>query len=177
MSAEDFGSMPPGHGNEPTTPAAGPAWETNAHYPPPGQEQGYAQQPPPGYPPPGYVPPQGYAPPPGYAAPMSAGLSDNAAGALAYVTIIPAIIFLVMAPYNQKPFVKFHAIQELGLSVVMICLHLFLVVPVLGVLVYFVGWVCLLVGWVLCIVKASQGSAFKLPLIGDFAAQQSGYRI
>jgi len=31
--------------------------------------------------------------------------------------------------------------------------------------------------WVMCIIKASQGSAFKLPFIGDFAAQQAGYRI
>ena len=44
------------------------------------------------------------------------GLSDNAASALAYVTFIPAIIFLVLAPYNQKPVIKFHAIQELGLT-------------------------------------------------------------
>jgi len=35
----------------------------------------------------------------------------------------------------------------------------------------------LLIAWVLCIIKASQGNAFKLPLIGNFAAEQSGYRI
>jgi hypothetical protein len=28
------------------------------------------------------------------------GLADNVAGMLAYVTIIPAIIFLVLEPYN-----------------------------------------------------------------------------
>jgi len=37
------------------------------------------------------------------------GLTDNNAAGLAYVTIIPAIIFLVVAPYNQKPFIRFHA--------------------------------------------------------------------
>lgn len=183
MSEQDFGSIPPGPANPTASPGSEPAWE--AVPPPPidpapGYASGYAQQPPPAS---GYVPPapgyQQYAPPPGgYAAPPgAAGLSDNAAGALAYVTIIPAIVFLLLAPYNQKPFVRFHAIQELGLFVIAVCLHLVLVVPILGFLVYIVGWVCLLVVWVICIVKASQGGAFKLPLIGDFAAQQSGYKI
>jgi uncharacterized membrane protein len=31
--------------------------------------------------------------------------------------------------------------------------------------------------WVICIIKASQGSAFKIPFLGNFAAEQSGYRI
>lgn len=39
------------------------------------------------------------------------GLTDNVAGMLAYVTIIPAIIFLIMEPYNRSRFVRFHAFQ------------------------------------------------------------------
>ena len=38
------------------------------------------------------------------------------------------------------------------------------------------GFLALLVCWVICIVKASQGSVFKLPLISEFAAKQSGYQ-
>ena len=54
------------------------------------------------------VPPQPPAPSqPG----AQSGLSDNAAGALAYVTIIPAIIFLVMEPYNKNRFIRFHSWQ------------------------------------------------------------------
>ena len=41
-----------------------------------------------------------YTPVPPQAA--QTGLSDNTAGALAYITIIPAIIFLVMEPYNKN---------------------------------------------------------------------------
>jgi uncharacterized membrane protein len=126
-----------------------------------------------------YTPPNGYAqtpPPPAPAATASGeGLSDNAAGALAYVTIIPAIIFLVMAPYNTKPFVKFHAFQCLGLAVVGFCLGFVNIIPILGQIVFLIGMLALLVMWILCIVKASQGGAFKLPVIGNFAAQQSGY--
>ena len=38
------------------------------------------------------------------------GLSDNAASGLAYLTIIPAIIFLVVAPYNQNSTIRFHSL-------------------------------------------------------------------
>src|SRR5438067_13478603 len=65
------------------------------------------------------------APAPAQADAPSSGLADNLAGALAYITIIPAIIFLVAAPYNQNKFVKFHALQSLGLH--------------LGVFVLYVG--------------------------------------
>jgi uncharacterized membrane protein len=125
-----------------------------------------------------YPPPNGYAqaPPVGAAPAAGEGLSDTAAGALAYVTIIPAIIFLVMAPYNTKPFVKFHAFQCLGLAVVWFCLGIIGVIPILGWAVLALGSLALLVCWILCIVKASQGGALKLPVISDFASKQSGYR-
>jgi len=170
MSVEDFTTPPSGHeSNE--QPAAEPAWGApQPNYtqagppPPPPPPADYAQT---AYPPP---------PPPGYV-PANAGLSDTAASALAYVTFIPAIIFLVVAPYNQKPVIKFHAIQELGLTIVGMILRIFWVVPFFGWVVGGICEVALLVVWILCIVKASQGGAFKLPVIGDFAAQQSGYRI
>lgn len=119
---------------------------------------------------------QGYVDP--YAQQQAgSGLSDNAAGALAYVTIIPAIIFLVMAPYNQKPFVKFHAFQCLGLAALGFCLGVIGIIPFLGWLIFIFGMLTMLVLWVICVIKASQGGAFKLPVIGNFAAQQSGYQI
>jgi uncharacterized membrane protein len=117
-------------------------------------------------------------PPPNYqaAAAPAEGLSDTAAGALAYVTIIPAIIFLVMAPYNTKPFVRFHCFQCIGLAICWFCLSILFVVPILGWIVGGLGFLLLLVCWIMSIVKASQGSAFKLPIISEFAAKQSGYQ-
>ena len=123
----------------------------------------------------------------GSTATSSEGLSDNAAGAIAYITIIPAIIFLVMAPYNTKPFVKFHAWQNLGLAVGTVCLYIamailgfVLVLIHLGFLafaLYGLLWLAIVVVWILSIVKASQGSVFKLPVISGFASKQSGYGI
>lgn len=145
---------------------------------------GYAN-PGPGYttPDPNYPPPAGtYIPSGQYPAPgtspmaANAGLSDTAAGAIAYITIIPAILFLVLAPYNQKPFVKFHAFQCLGLALVWICLSVIGIIPILGWIVLLLGSLALLAVWVMSIVKASQGSALQLPILSKFAAEQSGYR-
>src|SRR5579862_7849497 len=45
------------------------------------------------------------------------GMADNVAGMLAYFTIIPAIIFLVLEPYNKSRFVRFHAWQCLFFAI------------------------------------------------------------
>jgi uncharacterized membrane protein len=139
-------------------PTAGTGWQQAAP-PPPGSapNYGYAQQAPP-------------------AAEQAGGLSDTAAGALAYVTIIPAIIFLVVAPYNTKPFVRFHAFQSIGLGIMWFCLGIIMIVPILGWIVGGLGMIAVLICWILSIVKASQGSYFKLPVISEFAAKQSGYQ-
>jgi uncharacterized membrane protein len=132
--------------------------------------------------------PAAAVPPPTYAVqPVSAagsGLSDTAAAALAYVTIIPAIIFLVIEPYNKKPFVKFHCFQSIGLCVawfaiwiVITVLHIALhFIPLIGILFFFVDLVVglgIFVLWLIAIVKASKGEWYKLPVIGDFAWKQA----
>ncbi len=114
-------------------------------------------------------------------APAAAGLTDNVAGALAYVTIIPAIVFLVLEPFNKKRFVRFHAFQCLFFTAAWIVLDIALAflghIPFLGwatvllwPLIGLVGFVI----WLILILKAYQGQMFKLPVIGDIAEQQAG---
>jgi uncharacterized membrane protein len=102
------------------------------------------------------------------------GLSDNAAGALAYVTIIPAIIFLVVAPYNTKPFVKFHAWQSIFLGIALFAISIIGIIPILGWIIFFLGGLTLLIVWIICILKASKGERFMVPVIGALAAKQAG---
>jgi uncharacterized membrane protein len=154
----------------------------------PPQQPGYPPQQP-GYPPPqqGYAPPQaGY--PPQQAqypqAPASAGLSTNSAAALAYVTIIPAIVFLVLEPYNKTPLVRFHSIQclllagvsfvlSVGLTIMSLVLH---AIPLIGILFAFLHlalFLIIAVAWLMAIIKASKGEWFKLPVIGDQALKMA----
>jgi len=119
------------------------------------------------------VPPQPQAPPPPPVA--QSGLSDNAAGALAYVTIIPAIIFLIVEPYNRNSYVRFHSWQSIFFCIAAFAIHIVLsLIPVIGwILVPFVA-LGLLVVWIILLLKALKGERFQLPIIGKFAAQQAG---
>jgi uncharacterized membrane protein len=111
----------------------------------------------------------------------AAGLTDNVAGALAYVTIIPAIVFLVIEPFNKKKFVRFHSFQCIFFAVawtaLWIVLNIIVHIPVLGwatallwPLVGLAGFVI----WIVLVLKAYQGQMFKLPVIGDMAEKQAG---
>ena len=102
------------------------------------------------------------------------GLSDTAAGTIAYVTIIPAIIFLAMEPYNRSSFVRFHSWQSIFLGVAAFAVHLILaVIPIVGWLLMVPVGLGFLVLWILVIFKASKGERYKLPFIGNFAEQQA----
>jgi uncharacterized membrane protein len=120
-------------------------------------------------------------PPPAAGAAAQGGLADNVAGALAYVTIIPAIIFLVIEPFKNIKFVRFHALQclfygavciilQIGLSVLSFVLA-FVGVGFLGTLLIPLLMLGIFVGWIILVLKAYQGQQFKLPLIGDMAAK------
>jgi len=104
----------------------------------------------------------------------SEGLSENAASGLAYITIIPAIIFLVVAPYNTNPKIKFHAWQNIFLCIALFCCGIIMIVPILGWIIGIVGYLTLLVCWIIALINAFQGKQWKVPVIGNFAAKQVG---
>jgi uncharacterized membrane protein len=111
-------------------------------------------------------------------------LPQTVAGALAYCTIIPAILFLLIEPYNRNRFVRFHSFQCIGLWLAALVMgaglrvagFLLFFVPVLGHLISWLSYMVVSLGffviWVVLIVKALQGEMFKLPWVGDFAKQK-----
>jgi uncharacterized membrane protein len=116
----------------------------------------------------------------GAAAATNQGMTDNVAGMLAYVTIIPAIIFLVVAPYNRNRFIRFHAFQCLffcvALLVLQIGLSVLTVIPFMGLITIPLHLVVGLGGfalWIVLLLKAYQGQMWKLPVIGDLAEKQA----
>jgi uncharacterized membrane protein len=109
------------------------------------------------------------------------GLTDNAASGLAYITFIPAIIFLVTAPYNQKSLIRFHSWQSIFLAigwfaiwVVLAIIGMIPFVNLLDIILFPLLGIGFLVVWILCLVKAFNGERFKLPFIGDLAEKQAG---
>jgi uncharacterized membrane protein len=108
------------------------------------------------------------------------GLSDNAASGLAYITIIPAIIFLVVPPYNQKPVVRFHSWQSIFFCIAWLVIQIgFMIlhhIPFFGCLAGMVSmliWLGLFILWLIVMIKAFNGERFKIPVIGDLAEKQA----
>jgi uncharacterized membrane protein len=115
----------------------------------------------------------------------STPIAENIAGMLAYF-IIPAILFLLIEPYNRNRFVRFHSFQclfgfaaviviDIALKILTSMLNL---VPVVGWMVSTLLWglwsLALLALWLLLVIKAYQHEIFKLPVIGDMAEKQAG---
>ncbi|MHB8539976.1 MAG: hypothetical protein ACYDCD_03410 [Candidatus Acidiferrales bacterium] len=114
------------------------------------------------------------------------GLAMNMAAALSYALgLITGILFLVMEPYKNNRFVRFHAIQSILFSVT--CVVFAIVWSILvGILVSIAGfWVLtvdiplrLLIGlgifllWLYVMFQAYSEREYRIPWIGDIAAKQ-----
>ena len=108
------------------------------------------------------------------------GLTDNVAGLLAYITIIPAIIFLVVAPYNRNRFIRFHSFQCLFFAAALFIIHMALsfltIVPFLALVtlpLHLLVSLGAFIIWIVLLLKANQGQMYKLPVIGDLAEKQA----
>ena len=110
----------------------------------------------------------------------NAGLSDDAASGLAYLTFIPAIIFLVVAPYNTNPKVKFHAWQSIFLAIAGfaagVVLRIIAFIPIVNFVLLLLAplvWLAILALALIAMIQAFQGKRFKIPVLGDFAEKQA----
>jgi len=115
-------------------------------------------------------------------------LRENTAGAVAYLTFIPALIFLFIEPYRRNEFVRFHSIQCLGLwlaglaivaAIRLASIALFYIPtvgPLLTLLTSTLVGLAAFVLWIVLIVKALRCEDFRVPILGDFAARHSIFR-
>ncbi len=102
----------------------------------------------------------------------STGLEPRLAAVLAYLLgILSAILLLVIE--KKSRFVRFHAMQSLltfgGLLIIQLVLQ---VIPLLGQLLSFAVGVIGVVLWLHLMYRAWQGQFYKLPYVGDRAAEQ-----
>jgi uncharacterized membrane protein len=114
----------------------------------------------------------------------AAGMPDNTAAALCYVLgLVTGILFLVLAPYNQKKNIRFHAFQSIFLHVaaIVVAIGLNIVFGILGRIMGFwlvltlspLLWLAFFVVWIMMIVWAYQGKTVVIPIIGPLAQQQA----
>ena len=109
------------------------------------------------------------------------GLSDNAASGIAYITLIPAIVFLVIEPFKNSSYVRFHAWQSIFFFVAWAVIDILIgiVQSIVPSAVFLTLTVLQLVGlaifvvWIYLFVSAFNGKRVKLPIIGDMAEKQA----
>lgn len=115
----------------------------------------------------------------------SSALAPNLAGALAYILgLITGVLFLVLEPYKNDRFVRFHAMQSILFSVACIAFSIALSI-VTGMLIQIVGFMALviipirmLIGfgiflfWLYVMYQAYSQREYHIPFIGDIAAKQ-----
>ena len=99
----------------------------------------------------------------------STGLQENVAALLSYVVWwITGIIFLLLEPDNK--FVRFHAMQSIIVfGVITLVAMVFGFMPVIGGFIAWVVWAIGVALWIVLMVKAYQGTKYKLPIAGDLA--------
>jgi len=131
------------------------------------------------------------APAPGGAAAPATGstaMSSNVAGLLTYILgFITGIIFLVIEPYKNDKFVRFHAFQSIFFNVALVVFWIaytilasVLGIVSLGFLAVVLGLFGLLITlaivayWIFLMYKAYSNQLYKIPFIGDLAAKQVG---
>src|SRR5579864_1253434 len=75
---------------------------------------------------------------------------ENLLGALAYVTLIPAMVFLLIEPYKRDRFVRFHSFQSLllagaGIALMVVLKLLFSILSLIPWLGYLIAWLSIVV--------------------------------
>jgi uncharacterized membrane protein len=104
----------------------------------------------------------------------STGLAENVAGLLCYVLgWISGIVFIIIEQENKL--VRFHAMQS-----IIVFGALFIASFILGWIPFigpFLGWLIGVLGlilWIVLMIKAYQGTRYKLPWSGDLAEKWVG---
>jgi uncharacterized membrane protein len=135
------------------------------------------------------APGSGAAAVPAQPATTSAPMSNNVAGLLCYILgIITGIIFLVIEPYKNNRFVRFHAFQSIFFWVVCFAFWMIWSSVIVGMifstgglgmlgfigLLFTVIRLAMFAAWIFLMYKAYNNEEFKLPFIGDLAAKQAG---
>ena len=110
---------------------------------------------------------------------ITTDVRERVAAVAAYLTPLPAILFLYLNPYRHSVFVRFHAFQSIIIGIVVFAL------VIVGALLASLGWTVawlmfgLLFGvglfflWLVLSIKAAQGVQFELPLLGAEAARRA----
>jgi uncharacterized membrane protein len=95
---------------------------------------------------------------------------DKTVAIVCYLTLIGFVIALVIRGNRRSPFVAFHLRQMLGLLILGVCLWpvnmILAFIPILGWLMMFLLFLCLLALWIMGFLGALNGTTKPIPVLG-----------
>jgi uncharacterized membrane protein len=91
---------------------------------------------------------------------------DKTVAILSYITIIGFIVAIVMHGNKKTRLGSFHLRQMLGIVVSGFALGIISIVPILGWITGFVGFIFLAVLWVMGLIAAASGQLKPVPVLG-----------
>lgn len=86
---------------------------------------------------------------------------------ISYLTIIGWIVALVMNSNQKSEFASFHIRQFLGIFLTAFAAGIVMIVPIIGWIAGFAGYIFALVMWVMGFIGAVQGQQKLVPVLGD----------
>ena len=109
----------------------------------------------------------------------STGQEANVAGLLCYVLgWVSGLVFILIEKENK--FVQFHAVQSIvvfgAVTILQIVLGVLGLIPWIGLIfdiLYIIVWLLALVLWIVLMIKAYQGTMYKLPWAANFAEERT----
>ena len=104
----------------------------------------------------------------------SSGLEANVAGLLCYVLgWVSGLVFILIEKDNK--FVRFHAMQSIIVfGILHAAMHVLSWIPIIGgALLGLIGLLSFIL-WIVLMVKAVQGTTYKLPWAGNLAEKWTG---
>lgn len=106
---------------------------------------------------------------------------DAFLGAIAYFTILPAIIFLLVPAIRHKRYLRFHSWQSILFAVSTLVIGVltrfaFAVLTVFPFLGFLLAWLvaglvslAIVFLWIAIVIKAALGDAYELPFLGAWS--------
>lgn len=115
-------------------------------------------------------------------------MTPNVAGLVAYLFgFVGGILMLVIEPFKNDRFVRFHAFQSIffNVAVVVVFIAWFILTGILGALtggllalimlpLTLLIYLGVLIYWIFLMVKAYNNERHMIPIIGELAAKQAG---
>lgn len=104
---------------------------------------------------------------PPVAAATSVATEDKTTAIISYLTLIGFIAAVIIHGNKKTKLGSFHLRQALGLILTSIAVGMVMIIPILGWIVGFAGWIALLVFWVIGLLAAINGEMKPVPLLGE----------